>query len=71
MADSSSTFPALTVLGGEQAGVQFTIEEAVDNILLGSDPSCRFCLAMPGVSPVHARIWVDENGITLYDTHSP
>jgi hypothetical protein len=71
MADPASKFPSLTVLGGEKAGTQFVIEEAVDNILIGSDPSCRFCLSSPGVSPVHARIWVDENGLTLYDTHSP
>jgi hypothetical protein len=71
MADPASKFPSLTVLGGEKAGTQFLIEETVDNILIGSDPSCRFCLSSPGVSPVHARIWVDENGLTLYDTHSP
>src|SRR5512138_3734335 len=72
MADSSaSSFPSLTVLGGVPAGTRFVLEEAVDNVLVGSDPSCRFCIASAGVSPVHARIWIDDTGITVYDTNSP
>jgi hypothetical protein len=72
MADNaSSSFPSLTVLGGTQAGVRFVLEEPVDNVLVGSDPSCRFCIDQPGVSPVHARIWIDDTGITVYDTNSP
>ena len=72
MADNlSSNLPALTILGGDKAGVRFVLEEPVDNVLLGSDPSCRFCIELPGVSPVHARIWIDDTGITVYDTNSP
>lgn len=69
--EPSSSHPSLTVLGGPMAGTQFVLDQAVDNVLIGSDASCRFCLSVPGVSPVHARIWVDENGITLYSAHSP
>jgi hypothetical protein len=72
MADNaSSNLPSLTVLGGDKAGTRFVLDEPVDNILVGSDPSCRFCIALAGVSPVHARIWVDDTGITVYDTNSP
>jgi len=72
MVDSASTsFPSLTVLGGDKAGARFVFEEAVDNVLVGSDPSCRFCLDVAGISPVHARIWIDDTGITIYDTNSP
>ena len=72
MADNaSSNVPSLTVLGGDKAGSRFVLDEPVDNILVGSDPSCRFCIALAGVSPVHARIWVDDTGITVYDTNSP
>src|SRR5688572_17611013 len=70
MADAAK-LPSLTVLSGPQAGTRFDIEDAVDNILIGSDPSCRFCLDVPGVSPIHARLWVDLSGITAYDTNSP
>jgi hypothetical protein len=63
--------PSLNVLSGPLAGQKFVLEDAVDNILIGSDPSCGFVLDTPGVSPIHARLWVDLNGATVYDTNSP
>src|SRR5688572_25568235 len=63
--------PTLSVLTGPKAGTKFVVEDAVDNILIGSDPSCRFCLDSPGVSPIHARLWIDLEGATVYDTNSP
>src|SRR5688572_30397114 len=63
--------PTLSVLTGPKAGTKFVVEDAVDNILVGSDPSCRFCLDSPGVSPIHARVWIDLGGATVYDTNSP
>ena len=41
------------------AGTRFELEEEVDNILIGCDSSCGFVLDTPGVSPIHARLWVD------------
>jgi hypothetical protein len=70
MADAAK-LPSLTVLSGPQAGTRFVIEDAVDNILIGSDPSCRFCLDTPGVSPIHARLWIDLSGLIVHDTNSP
>jgi len=63
--------PSLNVLSGPLSGQKFVLEDAVDNILIGSDPSCGFVLDTPGVSPIHARLWVDLNGATVYDTNSP
>jgi hypothetical protein len=63
--------PSLNVLSGPLAGRNFVLEDAVDNILIGSDASCGFVLDTPGVSPIHARLWVDLNGATVYDTNSP
>src|SRR6188768_1342732 len=63
--------PSLNVLSGPLAGRNFVLEDAVDNILIGSDVSCQFALDTPGVSPIHARLWVDLNGATVYDTNSP
>ena len=67
----ASSSPRLTVLGGPLAGKELSIEDAVDNVLIGSDPSCRFCLPVPGISPIHARVWVDLQGVTVYDTNAP
>src|SRR4029453_2184389 len=63
--------PSLNVLSGPLAGRNFVLEDAGDNILIGSDASCQFVLDTPGVSPIHARLWVDLNGATVYDTNSP
>jgi pSer/pThr/pTyr-binding forkhead associated (FHA) protein len=71
MPGAASNQPCLTVLGGPMSGTQFAIEDAVDNILIGADSSCKFCIPLPGVSPIHARIWLDADGATVYDTHSP
>lgn len=71
MPGASSNQPCLTVLGGSMSGTDFVLEDAVDNILIGSEASCKFCLPLPGVSPIHARIWIDASGVTIYDTNSP
>lgn len=71
MSGAPSNQPCLTVLGGPLSGTQLVIEDAVDDILIGSDPSCRLCIPLPGVSPIHARIWLDASGATVHDTHSP
>ncbi len=61
----------LTILNGPLAGKELALGEAVDNVLIGSDGSCRFHIPSPGISPIHARIWKDAGGVTVYDTHSP
>ena len=68
MADSGAR---LTILNGPLAGRELALEESVDNVLIGSDGSCRFHIPTPGISPIHARIWLDAGGVTVYDTHSP
>ena len=63
--------PSLTVLSGSLGGTVFIVDDSVDNILIGSDASCRFALPGTGVDPIHARLWIDLEGITVYDTDSP
>ena len=58
-------------MGGPLAGTCLVIDDAVDEILVGSDPDCRLSLDLPGVSPIHARVWRDLGGMTVYDTRSP
>src|SRR5262245_8425594 len=64
------TKPNLTILAGPDSGRSYDLDP-VDNLLIGSDPSCPFCIDSPGISPIHARIWVDAEGVTVFDTHSP
>src|SRR4029453_4433193 len=63
-------YATLTILGGALKGTQLEIDDAVDDVLIGSDPDCRLCLDLPGVSPIHARLWLDMEGATLHDTRS-
>lgn len=62
---------SLTVLGGPLNGSTFRLDQAVDEIMIGSDPGCSFALDLPGVSPLHARFWLDLEGAKVYDTRSP
>jgi hypothetical protein len=71
MPDLPPSFASFTVRGGPLDGRCFDADEAVDEILIGSDTDCRFCLELPGVSPIHARVWMDLEGVTVHDTHSP
>jgi FHA domain len=70
MADNSTSQSRLTVLTGPLAGKELVLEDSVDNILIGSDAACRFHLPTPGVDAIHARLWMDASGVTVYDTQS-
>jgi len=60
---------SLTVRGGPLNGKRVVVDD-VDEILIGSDPDCKLCLDLPGVSPIHARFWRDLAGAKVYDTRS-
>src|SRR5688572_32984966 len=71
MPDAFPSIATFTVLGGPLDRRRLDTDEAVDEILIGSDTDCRFHLDAPGVSPIHARVWMDLDGVTVHDTHSP
>jgi hypothetical protein len=71
MADSSSQQPSLTVVGGPLVGQRLVLDDAVANLLIGSDPSCDLYLPHDTVSPIHARLWMDLDGAVLHETSSP
>src|SRR5688572_16785072 len=61
---------SLTVLGGALAGTRFLLEDAGPEVVLGADPACHFQLAMPGVSPEHARLKIGPTIVTIEDAGS-
>ena len=63
--------PSFTVLMGPLSGKEFVVDEPGENILIGSDPSCNVCIPGAEVSPIHAKVTIDENGIQIHDTQSP
>ncbi|HYN03559.1 MAG TPA: IPT/TIG domain-containing protein [Vicinamibacteria bacterium] len=70
MADSKLRLVSLTVLGGALDGRRHDPEEVVTEILVGSDPDCHLVVDLPGVSPIHARVWADLDQSVVYDTHA-
>ena len=71
MADSNLRLVSLTVLGGALHGRRHNPEEVVTEILVGSDPDCHLVVDLPGVSPIHARVWADLDQSIVYDTRAP
>jgi hypothetical protein len=70
MAETPPDAASLTILAGPHKGQRLVLDDAVDDVLIGSDPDCRMCIEMDGVSPIHARLWLDPEGAILYDTRS-
>jgi len=71
MSDDRLRLAALTVKGGDLAGRRHNPEEVVGEILVGSDPDCHLVVDVPGVSPIHARVWTDLDASRVHDTHAP
>ena len=71
MADPKLRLVALTVLGGALHGRRHNPDEVVTEILIGSDPDCHLVVDLPGVSPIHARIWADLDQSVVYETRAP
>jgi FHA domain/IPT/TIG domain len=61
---------SLTVLGGTLHGKKLTIEDVVVEVLIGSDSDCHLHLDLPTVSPIHARLWIEPDDVTVYGTRS-
>src|SRR6266540_81039 len=70
MSAAPKRLSSLSVLGGALRGAKVDVD-VVDEVLIGSDPGCSFHLDLPGISPIHARLWVDLNGAVVHDTRSP
>lgn len=59
---------SLAVLGGPLHGKSLQLSRDLEEITIGSDPSCRFRLDLAGVAPVHARLVADETGAAVFAT---
>lgn len=71
MPEQARRLAALSVLGGPLHGRRHDLEEVVTEVLIGSDADCHLHVDLPSISPIHARLWTDLNGIVAHDTHAP
>jgi hypothetical protein len=71
MAPVPPSAASLTVLGGPRSGSFLDLADCPDEVSIGSDPGCTLFLDLPGVSPIHARILQDAEGLIVQDSRSP
>ena len=71
MAEETVRLASLSVLGGSLHGRRLDLEEAVTEVLIGSDADCHLALDLPTISPIHARIWAELSNVVVHDTHAP
>ncbi len=70
MSDGAPRLASLSVIGGPLHGKRVDLA-GVDEVTIGSDPDCSLVIELPGVSPLHAKVWVDMEGAKVIDTRSP
>ena len=71
MSEGPLRLVSLSILGGPLHGRRHNPDEVVAEILIGSDPDCHLLVELPGISPIHAKVWADLNESTVYDTSAP
>ena len=71
MSEGHLRLVSLSILGGPLHGRRHNPDEVVAEILIGSDPDCHLVVELPGISPIHAKVWADLNESTVYDTSAP
>ena len=68
---TSQNHPSLTVMSGLEAGTALRIDEILNNFSIGSDVSCNLVVSGVSVSPMHASVFLDDEGVvTISDTNS-
>ena len=70
MSDGVPRLASLSVIGGPLHGKRVDLA-GVDEVTIGADADCSLVVELPGVSPLHAKVWVDLDGAKVIDTRSP
>ena len=63
--------PSIVLMTGLDAGATLVLDEVLNNFAIGSDESCNLVCAGVSVSPMHASVFLDDEGVvTISDTNS-
>jgi len=63
--------PSIILMTGLDAGATLVIDEVLNNFAIGSDEGCNLVCAGVSVSPMHASVFLDDEGVvTISDTNS-
>lgn len=65
------THPGVIVVRGDEPGRTLVIDEVLSDFTLGSDDGCHLVFKLRRVSPIHASLFLDDDGhVILTDAHS-
>ena len=68
---TSKNHPSIIVMSGPEAGAALAIDEVLNNFSIGSDEGCNLVVSGPAVSPMHASVFLDDEGVvTISDSNS-
>ncbi len=63
--------PSIVLMTGLDAGATLAIDEVLNNFSIGSDEGCNLVCSGVSVSPLHASVFLDDEGVvTISDTNS-
>ncbi len=63
--------PSITLMTGLDAGAVLVLDEVLNNFAIGSDESSNLVCSGVSVSPMHASVFLDDEGVvTISDTNS-
>lgn len=67
----TASHPSFIVIGGPEDGRRLVIDEVLSDFTIGSDDSCHLKVTGSTVSPIHAKVFIDDDSVlTLSDTKS-
>ena len=67
----STHHPSVVVIQGPEAGTALVIDEVLNDFAIGSDHDCHLTLSGEAMSPLHASLFLDDDGrVTVSDTKS-
>ncbi|MBX7187723.1 MAG: IPT/TIG domain-containing protein [Vicinamibacteria bacterium] len=63
--------PSIVLMTGTEAGATLVLDEVLNNFAIGSDEGCNLVCTGVSVSPMHASVFLDDEGVvTVSDTNS-
>ena len=63
--------PTIVLMTGLDAGATLVLDEVLNNFVIGADEGCNLVCSGVSVSPLHASVFLDDEGaVTIADTNS-
>lgn len=68
---TAATHPSIVVLDGPEQGTILSIDEVLNDFVIGAGEGCHLLISGDSVSPLHANVFLDDEGsVLISDTNS-